>query len=290
MLFRPSFLAFTATVERLTAGRLYLWTFTFCDVVAPEEVRTRWNRLLTYLRRSLPSWCGVRVYELHPGRWGEFSHGLHIHVVTTRFQDIKVVLRQGKLAGFGRINVKRIPRARAGYVGKYLAKKRPAMLKGWRLWAAFGPTDRSKCRHWENCSMKSTLWRMGIASGRFRTLSFGEKAAIVSRWHWEWAAGVTLMQPWVHRSVPVGAFKPGRISGWKDDIWKPGRNLSRYGDSMPLEFSVPLEDRAAFEARRQARVAAQRARFFSSLPPDDADIQIADRKRAKRACKPRVCI
>jgi len=270
MLFTPSFLAFTATVERLTEGRLYLWTFTFKEVVVPVEVRQRWNRLLTYLRRRLPAWCGIRVYELHPGRWGEFSHGLHIHVVTTRFQDIRVVLHQARLAGFGRVNVKRIPRSRAPYVGKYLQKRRSPLLKGWRLWAAFGPTARSRCSDWENCGMRSTLWRMGIASGRFKTLSFSERSALVSRWHWEWAAGVQLMEPFIHRSVPVAAFRPGKLWG-----------RSRYGDDRPLGLSLPLEGREAFDRRRAERVAAQRSRFFSSLPPEGSDIQLADRKRGK---------
>jgi len=282
MLFTPSFLAFTATVDRLTEGRLYLWTFTFAEVVIPEEVRLRWNRLLTYLRRKLPQWCGIRVYELHPGRWGEFSHGIHIHVVTTRFQDIRIVLHQARQAGFGRVNVKRIPRARAPYIGKYLQKRRPALLKGWRLWAAFGPTSRSRCADWENCGMRSTLWRMGIASGRFRTLNFSEKSSIVSRWHWEWAAGVALMEPWLHTAVPVAAFRPGRISGWKGDVWTKGLNRSRYGDDPVVVLSMPLQDREAFEGRRLERVAVQRSRFFSSLPPEGADIQIADRKRGKR--------
>jgi len=89
------------------------------------------------------------------------------------------------------------------------------------------------------------------------------------------------MEPWVHCSVPVAPFKPGRIAGWKDGIWKKGRNLSRYGDTVPLEFSVPLEDRAAFDLRRQERIAVQRSRFFSTIPPDGADIQIADKKRGK---------
>jgi hypothetical protein len=52
-----------------------------------------------------------------------------------------------KNAGWGRIHVKRIPAAKANYLGKYLSKEHRAhCFKGWRLWAAFGKWHSTKVR------------------------------------------------------------------------------------------------------------------------------------------------
>jgi hypothetical protein len=81
------------------------------------------------------------VFELHPK-----GHGLHIHMVTDAWLNIDIVNALGQRAGFGRINVKAIPRERASYLGKYLSKERPACFKGTRLWAPVGQIEGSKVR------------------------------------------------------------------------------------------------------------------------------------------------
>jgi len=234
-----SVLAFLATAERLQSGRLYLWTFTFAEALPYEELRVRWNKLLTYLRRRLPLWSGVRVYEVHPGRWGEFSHGLHVHAVCTRFHNIDLIRHCATLAGWGRIHVLRIPRSRVDYLAKYLKKKRPPTLKGWRLWAAFGDTPRSRCSDWVCESLRATLFRLGHATGTFAGLTWGEKQVLVNRWHWQKIAGELLWQPFT-RAAAAYAFKPGKISG-----------RSKYGEG---EWRVLTSGtREDFEARRRAR-------------------------------------
>ena len=125
--------AFLYAAEHLGAAHsLFLWTFTFKEVLDVVETRKRWNHLLTLLKRQWPDLQGLRVFEMHR------EHGLHIHLLTNRFIDVVVARRLAQLAGWGRIHVKRTPKERAGYLAKYLSKDRPPCLKGWRLWAGFG--------------------------------------------------------------------------------------------------------------------------------------------------------
>ena len=127
--------AFDFTAGKLVEGRsrLYLWTFTFAEVLPIKETRKRWNHLLTLIRRRWPRMCGLRVFELHPG-----GHGLHVHMITIRFIDVNECRIMAKRAGWGRIHVERIPAGQVGYVAKYLDKERPPCFKRWRLWAAVG--------------------------------------------------------------------------------------------------------------------------------------------------------
>jgi hypothetical protein len=113
--------------------KLYMWTFTFKDVLAVKDTRKRWNYLLTLLIRMWPHLQGIRVFELHPG-----GHGLHVHLVTNSRIDVNKARELAEKAGWGRIHVKEIPSERIGYLGKYLTKERPPCLKRWRLWAGFG--------------------------------------------------------------------------------------------------------------------------------------------------------
>src|SRR3954462_15316001 len=80
--------AFESSVEWLPVsahGNLYLWTFTFAEVIDVAEGRRRWSRFLNKLRhrRRYLKLCGLRVYELHPG-----GHGLHVHVLTGHFLNV----------------------------------------------------------------------------------------------------------------------------------------------------------------------------------------------------------
>lgn len=132
--------AYLFSSERLGQQGLFMWTFTFKEALDVKATRAKWNHLLTLLRRTWPELAGLRVFEMHK------SHGLHVHLVTNRFIDVNVALSLAKKAGWGRIHVQKIPVERAGYLAKYLSKKRPECLKRWRLWAGFGAWEWTKVR------------------------------------------------------------------------------------------------------------------------------------------------
>ncbi len=124
--------AFLFASRTLGKQELYLWTFTFKDLLAVKETRKRWNHLLTLLLRTWPNLQGLRVFELHE------EHGLHVHLLTNQFVDVNRARELASRAGWGRIHVVRMPSEHAGYLGKYLSKERPECLHRWRLWAGFG--------------------------------------------------------------------------------------------------------------------------------------------------------
>ncbi len=124
--------AFLFASQTLGKQRLYLWTFTFKELLAVKETRTRWNHLLTLLLREWPNLQGLRVFELHQ------EHGLHVHLVTNQFIDVNRARELATQAGWGRIHVTPMPGEHAGYIAKYLSKERPECLYRWRLWAGFG--------------------------------------------------------------------------------------------------------------------------------------------------------
>lgn len=64
-----------------------------------------------------------------------------------------------KKAGWGRIHVMKIPAERASYLAKYLSKKRPECLKGWRLWAAFGNWEWTRVKDVVFDSLFSRIYR-----------------------------------------------------------------------------------------------------------------------------------
>lgn len=132
--------AYLFATQTLSQQGLYMWTFTFKEVLDIKDTRKRWNYLLTLLKRQWPKLCGLRVFELHK------SHGLHVHLVTNRWIDVNVARALASKAGWGRIHVKCIPAERAGYLAKYLSKDRPECLKGWRLWAGFGDWDWTRVK------------------------------------------------------------------------------------------------------------------------------------------------
>ena len=127
-------LACQYNIGNLAKGRdyLYLWTFTFPDVVSYRHGADRWMKAQRDLVRSA-EFYGVRVYEIHPG-----GHGLHIHVVTNRRFDVRVIRGICEKHGFGRINVVRIPVDRGKYISKYITKSRDLIYKGCRVWAVIG--------------------------------------------------------------------------------------------------------------------------------------------------------
>jgi hypothetical protein len=136
--------AFLFASQTLGKQQLYLWTFTFKEVLAVKDTRKRWNHLLTLLLRTWPALQGLRVFELHE------EHGLHVHLVTNQFIDVDRARVLAERAGWGRIHVVRMPSEHAGYLGKYLSKERPQCLHRWRLWAGFG-------KHWDWTRVKDVL-------------------------------------------------------------------------------------------------------------------------------------
>jgi hypothetical protein len=84
------------------------------------------------------------VFELHK------EHGLHVHLVTNQFIDVRVARELAERAGWGRIHVTRMPSEHSGYLAKYLSKERPECLKRWRLWAGFG-------KNWEWTRVKDVV-------------------------------------------------------------------------------------------------------------------------------------
>jgi hypothetical protein len=124
--------AFLFASQTLGKQRLYLWTFTFKELLAVKETRKRWNHLLTLLLRQWPSLQGLRVFELHR------EHGLHVHLVTNRFIDVNRARELATQAGWGRIHVRPMPSGHSGYLATYLSKERPECLYRWRLWAGLG--------------------------------------------------------------------------------------------------------------------------------------------------------
>ena len=136
--------AFLFASQTLGKQKLFLWTFTFKEVLAVKEARKHWNHLLTLLQRIWPKLQGLRVFELHE------EHGLHVHLITNQFIDVNRARELATQAGWGRIHVARMPSEHAGYLAKYLSKERPECLYRWRLWAGFG-------NGWEWTKVKDVL-------------------------------------------------------------------------------------------------------------------------------------
>lgn len=146
--------AYLFATRTLGKDSLYIWTLTFKDVPDIKDTRKRWNYLLTLIKRRWPELCGLRVFEMHK------THGLHVHLVTTRFLDVNAMRLLAKKAGWGRIHVVKIASERAAYLAKYLTKKRPECLKGWRLWAGFGKWEWTRVKDVVFDSLFSRIYRV----------------------------------------------------------------------------------------------------------------------------------
>jgi len=146
--------AFLFTCALLGKEKLYMWTFTFAELLAVKETRKKWNHLRTLLLQTWPELRGLRVFELHK------EHGLHVHLVTNQFIDVNQARILAEQAGWGRIHVTPMPAEHVGYLAKYFSKKRPECLKRWRLWDSFGEGwNPTKVKDVEKQSMLSKIYR-----------------------------------------------------------------------------------------------------------------------------------
>src|SRR5580658_3999676 len=106
--------AFLFSSRKLGTERLFLWTFTFKELLGVKDTRKRWNRLLTAMKRTWPELQGIRVFEMHK------RHGLHVHMVTNERIDVVQARALAERAGWGRIHVTVMPAEHARYLAKYL--------------------------------------------------------------------------------------------------------------------------------------------------------------------------
>jgi len=254
---------FKSNVASLSRGRSYLWTFTFADSVDYVALRVAWNRLLTALRRRLPKWAGVRVYEVHPGRWGLLSHGLHVHVVANAWHDVRLVREVAECCGWGRVHVKRqrgtAKEVLGGYLAKYLAKRRPFALKGWRLWACFNMPDRTRLADVKIDSLRSNLLRIAYQTGVVDGYDWGTVGRIVARWEWQVVAGERLVLPFV---------------------WLGRKGAARYFRDRYSDVQLPW----AFHPKPAPAPVTGNAAFWSSTSRgEDMTLQDLRREKAFRA-------
>jgi hypothetical protein len=219
MLSRSLFCLQSNITRLASAGRCYLWTFTRRDAEDYIKTRGAWNKLLTYLRRRLPEWSGVRVYEVHPGKWGEFSHGLHVHVVCNKFFCVDEVRAATKSAGWGRVHVARVRKGSEHYVTKYLRKKRPAALKSWRLSAVFGMPDRTRLADCFCDSLRARLMR--VVHRWHKRLTWGGKLETVNRWMHRFVRNEFSAGLWVATQGQYRDWGKGKWSGWVPAMFSP---------------------------------------------------------------------
>ena len=176
---RKSQIAFLFSAERLSEQGLYMWTFTFADVLSIKETRKLWNHLLTLLRRRWRDLCGLRVFELHE------RHGLHVHLVTNRYIRVEEARKLARKAGWGRVHVIRINADGAKYLAKYLSKEREPCLKRWRLWAGFGKWDWSRVKDICLQSPRSAIWKACASAFQWvGKRGFLEKRGLVEFFYW----------------------------------------------------------------------------------------------------------
>lgn len=121
------------------------WTFTFKKAKNAQEASAAWAKLLRKLKKEVPNFGGVRVYEMHPG-----GHGVHIHVVIPSYVNVGLVRKYAEPFGFGRVHVAALngnPEQVARYLAKYLAKgKRSGEFFRKRVWACVGAYEGVRCK------------------------------------------------------------------------------------------------------------------------------------------------
>lgn len=124
--------------------RLFMWTFTFKDVLNIKDTRKKWNYLLTLLLRAWPMLQGVRVFELHE------EHGLHVHLVTNSFIDVNCARVLAEKGGMGPNTRKAHPSGARWLPSEVFEQRASRVLEavealGW-LWCRLGVDEGERCR------------------------------------------------------------------------------------------------------------------------------------------------
>jgi hypothetical protein len=193
--------AFNFSAEELIPsrnGNLYMWTFTYEEVLDVKEAKKRWSKFQNGIshrqkRGKAMELAGLRVFQMHPG-----GHGLHVHLATGCYLHISWMRRLWRKAGGGRIHVTPIAHNRVGYLARYLGRAaRPYCLKGARLWAKFGKFNASRVKDIVIESDWTRTYRLLAASlGKtFTSLPFYRRTQAVSNvefghhWAYNFASG-----------------------------------------------------------------------------------------------------
>jgi len=163
----------------------YLWSFTFPDNVAPSAATKRWERFRQWLQRS----GKVCVRVLERGTKGERKW--HFHTVSPQRWDVNQVRPVAERYGFGRINVKRIPAARARYVAKYIGKQ-------------FTDEDgRANVRLWACVGFHGAMVRNTRTSVEVDNSNLALLTGLTDFWVWTLPDGITLRFPLRPESASV---------------------------------------------------------------------------------------
>ena len=263
---RPSQAAFRHSVDTLAAlageGGLYLWTFTFRQVLSVPDASRRWAKLARVLVRKYGV-RGLRVYELHE------NHGVHVHCIIDACVRVRGLRPHALDLGFGRIHVCRVHDVEncGGYVGKYLSKdvaERQPCMRGKRLWGKMGDWAHTRVASVRvvstlaECLTVARKWTAGIvsesatlargASGqgvRFKGLAWDSLLALGRRMAWaniareDWLAPLRAMVPGLHGNdvaslawgAPVRAVAPVLPTAWQRGT--EGRD---YGQDVSASF------------------------------------------------------
>ncbi len=169
--------AFKQSAQTLAEGHksLYMWTITSKKTLEPKQFTKLMHTVFDKLKRQYPDVPFLRVWEWHPGttiNGEEMSHGLHCHLISTRFmhvlqvrtmiQTIKTKLGTNLL----QCNVVKVPAKKGiNYLSKYLVKgEKPECLKNMRMWGAINFDGKSKVSDMERKSFRSWVIRGLIQS------------------------------------------------------------------------------------------------------------------------------
>lgn len=150
-----SHMAFLFNVEEMFEkwpNSIYMWTFTFRKYQPDHRAMMRWkelqSKLVTNRGGEYPLLVGLRVVEVHPGNnFHGLSHGLHFHCLFNQRVSVHRMRRLCNKLDFGRIHVRKVSMEEAMYVGKYLTKGQPELLKGARRWGTINWPAATRVRH-----------------------------------------------------------------------------------------------------------------------------------------------
>lgn len=192
--------AFQFTVNRFfeSFGKAYLWTLTWKSVMPDFRYALLFNQFIKELQRRHGYLIyGIRVIEVHPG---EFSHGLHYHMIVNLRIGMKLVRSIGKKYGIGHCWVTPCNVEQAYYIGKYLSKEND-LDKGTRRWGTIGGFKPTRVRDIE---IDSTFHR-NMAK------VFGGRQVSVPETTWVWAQSA--------KHGPVGNWPDPTHRFRGDPVW-----------------------------------------------------------------------